>query len=617
VGANGVGKSTLLAAINFCLTGTVSDPYQKFESMDEYLRFTRDYSKSYFTGRIDADDIEFAEISLNLSVAGKQYEISRGLFEPDELRSLRITQDGATLWDSNENEATPAESQTHYATQLIADIGLSSFAEFVFLQLFVFTFDEQRKLVLWHQRLLERTLYLAFGIDPGMATNADLSWRMHEKADSRVRNIQWEYSKLRKRVNELVASSSNEAGDEAQFESLKSELDTLRTRFEQASTQWKNADSTVKDASLELAELTMQERQLREKYSAAFEEYVDRDPSPSSSQTISETIANHRCVVCGSKEESAIAFVNDSLKKGQCPLCHSEVRHDKRSERRFASLKKIDADLTVAKKLVDSVLKKLQQAQQRGETLLFQLEEARTQLDQFEDENNSLLEQLRVKLASNPGEIILGQYMERLKELQLEKAKAMRERSTHKSDLLKLQKTLANSYESAETSFVPKFRSLAQHFLGMPLDIRLDAGEMRDLKLVLDVMGSARRQEEQLSESQRFFLDIAFRMAIIQYVSPVDSSGTLYLDTPEGSLDIAYEKRAGEMLSNFAAEGHSIVMTANLNSSQLLIALARKCSNGGIDFIRMMDWAELTDVQREEGALFNDAFAAIQSQLSK
>ena len=36
VGANGIGKSTLLTAINFCLTGIIPDPNRTFESMEEY-----------------------------------------------------------------------------------------------------------------------------------------------------------------------------------------------------------------------------------------------------------------------------------------------------------------------------------------------------------------------------------------------------------------------------------------------------------------------------------------------------------------------------------------------------------------------------------------------------
>ncbi len=87
------------------------------------------------------------------------------------------------------------------------------------------------------------------------------------------------------------------------------------------------------------------------------------------------------------------------------------------------------------------------------------------------------------------------------------------------------------------------------------------------------------------------------------------------IDTPEGSLDIAYEKRAGDMLAMYAESGHQVVMTANLNSSQLLLALARRCGRLGMRLCKMMDWAELSAVQREEEELFETAYEAIEKAL--
>ncbi len=46
-GANGIGKSTLLSAINFCFTGIVSDPGRDFKSMEEYYEYSLGYSAGY------------------------------------------------------------------------------------------------------------------------------------------------------------------------------------------------------------------------------------------------------------------------------------------------------------------------------------------------------------------------------------------------------------------------------------------------------------------------------------------------------------------------------------------------------------------------------------------
>jgi len=180
---------------------------------------------------------------------------------------------------------------------------------------------------------------------------------------------------------------------------------------------------------------------------------------------------------------------------------------------------------------------------------------------------------------------------------------------------LELQNTLEQQYIQAEKVFVPRFAELANRFLGMPLTVQMDARQAVGLNLIVTVNGNTRRQQQQLSESQRFFLDIALRMALTEHMSDPSSRGGMFIDTPEGSLDIAYEKRAGDMLAMFAEAGHRIVMTANLNTSQLLLALAHRCGQKGMTLCRMTDWAELSDVQKEEEDLFDKAYQEIEKAM--
>ena len=56
------------------------------------------------------------------------------------------------------------------------------------------------------------------------------------------------------------------------------------------------------------------------------------------------------------------------------------------------------------------------------------------------------------------------------------------------------------------------------------------------------------------------------------------NGATMMIDTPEGSLDIAYESRVGDMFADYIIEYHqNLFMTSNINASQLLISLAEKC----------------------------------------
>ena len=58
VGANGIGKSTFIAAVNFGLCGRLPKPGERFRSSDEYFQVVRDFSSSFFDGRITEHDRE-------------------------------------------------------------------------------------------------------------------------------------------------------------------------------------------------------------------------------------------------------------------------------------------------------------------------------------------------------------------------------------------------------------------------------------------------------------------------------------------------------------------------------------------------------------------------------
>ncbi len=129
-------------------------------------------------------------------------------------------------------------------------------------------------------------------------------------------------------------------------------------------------------------------------------------------------------------------------------------------------------------------------------------------------------------------------------------------------------------------------------------------------------MGTVRTESFQVSESQRFFLDIALRMALATYLSKENNEATMLIDTPEGSLDIAYESRVGKMFADFVVDyNQNMMMTANTNASQLLISLAEKCRENKMQFRRMLDWTDLNEIQKEGEYFFEKVFKNIEIAL--
>jgi len=69
------------------------------------------------------------------------------------------------------------------------------------------------------------------------------------------------------------------------------------------------------------------------------------------------------------------------------------------------------------------------------------------------------------------------------------------------------------------------------------------------------------------------------------------------------------------MFARFVKDAHSIIMTANINSSELLLKLATECGRDRMSISRMTSWTELSDVQLKEEPLFHRAYDAIERAL--
>src|SRR6185312_8192458 len=86
---------------------------------------------------------------------------------------------------------------------------------------------------------------------------------------------------------------------------------------------------------------------------------------------------------------------------------------------------------------------------------------------------------------------------------------------------------------------------------------------------------------EQVSESQREFIDLAFRMALMAAADP-SGGGTLVIDAPESSLDAVFVHRAAEVLTRFASSGtaNRLIITSNLTEGDLIPRLLHHIGKG-------------------------------------
>ena len=103
---------------------------------DEHFQEVSTFSSDFFDGRVNESIGKKAEIEIEFTVKQDKYRIVRGAFEPNQLRYASVNGNALTGSPTSKNDA--------YKQSMAESVGVANFEQFVFLQLFVFTFDEQR-----------------------------------------------------------------------------------------------------------------------------------------------------------------------------------------------------------------------------------------------------------------------------------------------------------------------------------------------------------------------------------------------------------------------------------------------------------------------------------------
>jgi DNA repair exonuclease SbcCD ATPase subunit len=602
-GANGLGKSTFVAAINFGLTGRVADPERTFESTDEYFRYTEDFTRRFFDGRISGRDRSTAEVELTFTVGGHRFTIVRAVFDPSGLRALNL--DGTDVSDLV--TAGEVESlDSHYRAEVARLVGVTTFDQFVFIQLFLLTFDERRHLAFWDQRVLTRILFLAFGVDTNDANKADLLSREDQKYDSIVRNTQWQATQTRKNVKSLEKFLDGDA-DTAD---LLLEYEGLARDRDEASRNAETLEGIARDARLALTDTSARLALLEQEYEDAYRTRSLRAAHPSRHPLVRESLNSGRCGLCGDASDGITERIQQTTTADACPLCNSNL--SKRDAADIGDLKELDARMSTTREQLVQQRRRTAEIDQELAAALRRFRDSEALIEQFERDNEDFM---RRREDSGRGiKDVIDAHLKTIQKLMDKKRDATDKRNQARSQLRNLQRRLSTAYASVENEFVPIFQKLATDFLGLSLDVRFEQ-RADGIILILNVENAERRLPYQLSESQRFFVDIALRMAVAGFMA-ADGRLCMLVDTPEGSLDAAYESRAGDMFARFATGNSQLIMTANINTSQLLIRLARRCGFARMRLARMTEWTDLTAVQVEEEQVFNEAFEAIEESLA-
>lgn len=572
-GVNGLGKSTFLLILYHGLMGPAAIRNDDFGVPMPDVIARRDADR--FKRRV-ADAAKSAVAVVHFSIGDNKFEVSRSLHD---LSLLAWTLNGASqvLDDA-------------VYTRAIADaMNVGGFADVaVIMNLLVFMF-ENRGLLMWSP-LSQRNALRALFMTPAEANDLARRAQAVGKANSAYRNLLYIVNRDKKQLQkDRAALASADAlsveyntlqrGIAAHAESLLDLIDrraTLDTGRNDARTAFEAAKFNYDDILREIEALKLA------RVAKAFPNAAE-----SSRYVLARLIGDRECLACGAEDGPLIERWAGAVANGGCLICGAV---DSDQETIVPPVVVDSARLAKAEARLQNARAALDVAKEEAKAQSAQFDQVQVEIDKVVREKAELEKRVR-QIAGNlppspPAVVALEERVTKqsitLEELRLSQVAAEYEFS-QLFDRFKL------SIEQKADQIRDKFGEKIGEFLVERAEISLahvrspigESGQAYDwptfhLSMTSGTFESPtpRRSRTDVSMSQGEFIDLAFRLALVE-VAAQAGPATMVFDAPEASLDALFMRRAGAFLSKFTRDNtdNRLIVTSNLTNADMIPAL--------------------------------------------
>ncbi|ODU44688.1 AAA family ATPase [uncultured Aquimonas sp.] len=585
LGANGLGKTTLMILLYRMLAGTQELGLPEGEVGNARLE-AYDLSaaqRKQFANRVN-DGASNAVCALTFDLGSTTFTVRRKLAD--------LALEG---WWLDGIDQPLDEQELRGAVTRAA--GLGTFSDWLLvLRTLVFFFEDRRALV-WDsgaQRQLLRCLLLT----PAQAADWTKKERSILSLDSRLRNLQAAFRKEEKIQRRQATQIEDEPGVRDALDVAEQRRQRLTDERDALTESIRVAERSRQEARLSaLRAQDAYDRALRELERARLLAIESRMPNADESVRFvyARLLSDEQCLVCAATDVAeAKARLAEAVAQRRCAVCHStlapvadvvELNEERLRElqRRVESsatqlavavADRDEAHATYLRDCEQLALRatEIEDAHQQVSNLINQLppdQSRRKELEKRFQTLNDMVTELRAQLETERAGF--NESLDAFRATIYQSAARIKEHFEAVSrDFL---------YEESRLSWTPDRRLVGQTGGDTYAEYPAFSVELSGS----DFVGVQRRASPAyVSESQREFIDLAFRMALIEVTSP-DHAGTICIDAPESSLDAVFVDRAVKVLARFA-NGNSpnrLVVTSNLGAGPLVPELLRKAAPPG------------------------------------
>lgn len=565
LGVNGLGKSTLLLLLKQIIEGPVRLRAPGFagERQADWLNG----DANMFAVRADDRGVN-ASAELIVRFGTSRLRIQRRLSDLS-LINHSIGIDGAAL-ETKDNGS--------YNDDLARLAGVSSFGDVLRLCDRVVFFLENRERLLWDWRA-QYEVFRSLLLTSEDAGRLRVLESKIVSADSAARNIRATMYKLRNRREKEVRKLVKEEDVLAAIAEVDPRIETAQQVEMELVQQLDGKRIEVSDERARVWKATTDEDAAAARY-AHLKYRALRHSLPKASNDVHYLflkIADEgHCLVCDTQGLHAMSMeVQNRLAHGRCILCGSPLANEDATtttEALVVQAQEAHGELDELRAKVGEAKSRLASVTDDEQALVDKLRRYREEVDVLQRHRRNLVGRLprsdRAQLARVDSEI------DNLRS-SAEQFEQDRETAEAEVDMIlaKLREGVERYKQSIESTFLDRGKSFFVEDIRLVYAPRVERIAQLGQKFEfpafeVDMTSGAtgavfvRRTYEQASLSQREYLDIAFRMSVMESFGGQECS--IVLDGPEGSVDVVFADRAGKMLAAFAVSGNGTAPTRQI-----------------------------------------------------
>jgi hypothetical protein len=299
--------------------------------------------------------------------------------------------------------------------------------------------------------------------------------------------------------------------------------------------------------------------------------------------TILNLLSKAQCLVCGAHSEPARIKLENDLALGICPICQSPPY----AQENIIPVRTVEAS-------------RLKKFQERARLAISEELSKQTRWSELNEDYNSILDNLqeltnRIDDLQSQARVIgaelptpsheMQQLEQMIKQMTRDKIAAEARRAEFATQLRSALKAVDRVVIRNSDNLARKYETyckkmLSEHAVLTRIEGKAgiaQASEQFAVPLFRTDMTAAARPgltrrstSQDVSESQRELIDLAFRFALIE-VATGGADATLVMETPESSLDGVAMERVGMALHSFACtRKNRLIVTSNLSNAGII-----------------------------------------------